>query len=555
MKGNRFYHLILVYGTLAFLLGTGAAAAEEDGKIVHDAEHYILLQQHGEKWAAEDKELDEKLKALREKYGKPPNIVNILFDDTSTGEVGSALANKIRGYDTPNMNRMADEGMTFARMYTEPSCTPSRNSVQTGRHPVRTGMYKVGFPVDAYGLGSDEVTIAEVLSLAGYATGFFGKWHLGDIEQSYATNQGFDEAMFSLANQGPPSFFNEEGEKAGFTWGYTKGAWDKKYAIDQQFRPYGWINYVEGKKGGKVREWEDNSVESYRKSKATIKDRTIDFIRRHAKSDQPFYVAYWPMIPFDFSSVGQDLTTSAQTTWAQNMELLDSYIGEIMEELKKQGITENTLVVCMADNGPMKEAEGFGAEYIFRGGKGQELEGGIRVAAFAQWPGVIKADSTVGDIIHEVDLYTTFARLGGAMNHIPTDRIIDGIDQTSLLLNGDGYSRRDYVHVYTGNVLAASIKQQFKRSWVGDRPGLVGNAFYDLYRDPREKFPAMMQMLWAWPNFDHMRARHEAGFKKYPKKEAPRDVPFTGIESISEETKQLQEYVRQAHIAAGHIKE
>jgi len=113
---------------------------------------------------------------------------------------------------------------------------------------------------------------------------------------------------------------------------------------------------VEGKKGGKVREWEDNSVESYRKSKATIKDRvesyrkskatikdrTIDFIHRHAKSDQPFYVAYWPMIPFDFSPVGQDLTTSAQTTWAQNMELLDSYIGEIMEELKKQGITDQS---------------------------------------------------------------------------------------------------------------------------------------------------------------------------------------------------------------------
>ena len=141
------------------------------------------------------------------------------------------------------------------------------------------------------------------------------------------------------------------------------------------------------------------------------------------------------------------------------------------------------------------------------------------------------------------------------MKHIPTDRIIDGVDQTSLLLNGDGYSRRDYVHVYTGNVLAASIKQQFKRAWLGDRPGLVGNAFYDIYRDPRENFPAMMQLLWAWPNFDHMRARHEAGFKKYPKKEAPRDVPFTGIEKISEETKRLQEYVRQALIAAGHIEE
>jgi arylsulfatase len=192
MKAKRFINLMAIYAAFAVLLSAGAVAAKEGGEIVHDAEHYILLEQHGETWAAEDKELDKKLEALREKYGKRPNIVHILFDDTSTGEVGSALANKIRGYDTPNMNRMADEGMTFARMYTEPSCTPSRNSLQTGRHPIRTGMYKVGFPVDAYGIGDDEVTIAEVLSQAGYTTGFFGKWHLGDIEQSYATNQGYD---------------------------------------------------------------------------------------------------------------------------------------------------------------------------------------------------------------------------------------------------------------------------------------------------------------------------------------------------------------------------
>jgi len=144
LRSTIFGFSVVILATMALVLNAGVVQAEEKGEIVHDAEHYILLEQHGEKWAAEDTELDKKLEALREKYGKRPNIVHVLFDDTSTGEVGSALANKIRGYDTPNMNRMADEGMTFARMYTEPSCTPSRNSVQTGRHPVRTGMYKVG---------------------------------------------------------------------------------------------------------------------------------------------------------------------------------------------------------------------------------------------------------------------------------------------------------------------------------------------------------------------------------------------------------------------------
>ena len=144
-------------------------------KIVHDSEYYILDAQHGQKWAVEDKELDAKLAELRKKFGAPPNIIHVLFDDTPVGEIGIRFIQKQRGWETPNMNRLADEGINFARMYTEPSCTPTRAAAMTGRLPVRNGMYNVGFPYEYGGLAASEVTIADALSKAGYATGFFGK--------------------------------------------------------------------------------------------------------------------------------------------------------------------------------------------------------------------------------------------------------------------------------------------------------------------------------------------------------------------------------------------
>ncbi|MGD9027718.1 MAG: sulfatase-like hydrolase/transferase, partial [Methyloceanibacter sp.] len=174
--------LSALLGALLLVLGLGAlgSAHAEDGEIVHDAEFYILKAQNGARWAEQDKELDAKLAALAEKFGQPPNIVYILWDDTAFGAVGFPALQKNFGYDTPNLNRMAAEGINFTRMYTEPSCTPTRAAVLTGRHPVRHGMGVVGMPHEFSGLREEEVTIAEVLSDAGYATGFFGKGHLGD---------------------------------------------------------------------------------------------------------------------------------------------------------------------------------------------------------------------------------------------------------------------------------------------------------------------------------------------------------------------------------------
>jgi len=183
MSKTTILFSLIVIPLLIFSLAANSPADTSTG-IIHDAEYYILEAQNGDKWTAEDSQLDKKLAELKKKYGRRPNIIHIMWDDTAVGEVGIPALQKVRGFETPNMNRLAAEGINFMRMYTEPSCTPSRAAVMTGRHPVRNGMYNVGFPYEYGGLPASEVTMGDVLSKAGYATAFYGKSHLGDIESS-----------------------------------------------------------------------------------------------------------------------------------------------------------------------------------------------------------------------------------------------------------------------------------------------------------------------------------------------------------------------------------
>ena len=146
---------------------TVPALAQE---IIHDAEYYVLEAQYAEKWAQQDEELQAKLKALREKHGTPPNIIHIMWDDTAFGDIGIPALAAIRGFKTPNLDRMRDEGIMFTRMYTEVGCTPSRAACATGRLAVRSGMSNIGMLREAHGMRGDEVTIAEVLQQLARAT-------------------------------------------------------------------------------------------------------------------------------------------------------------------------------------------------------------------------------------------------------------------------------------------------------------------------------------------------------------------------------------------------
>ncbi|MBG7606089.1 MAG: sulfatase-like hydrolase/transferase, partial [Actinobacteria bacterium] len=385
------------------------------GPIVHDAEYYVLFDQHGDAWAAEDGQLDERLAELEEKFGAKPNIVHIMWDDMPFGDAGIPALNKVRGFDTPNSNRMAAEGALYTRYYTEAACTPSRAAVITGRYAVRSGMYNVAFPIEAAGLAGEEVTMAEVLSDAGYATAFYGKWHLGDIEESYPHNQGFDETLFAPYNQ-VLSLWNQVGEGANAVQGVVKEMLvDDPYEVDKTFGPSDWIMSMEGTKGGETLEWKSSSLEDYSAIDPTCEQRTLDFIRRNAEAGKPFYAAYWPMLTAFIPTPTK--STVARSVLADGFKKVDAFLGTLMDQLNELGIAENTVVVAHADNGPMvhEPPPGLGmSETVFRGGKSDYWEGGIRVAAFAWWPGMIEPGSVVGDMFHEVDLLPTFARLAGA---------------------------------------------------------------------------------------------------------------------------------------------
>ncbi len=478
--------------------------------IIHDAEYYVLEAQHGEKWAAQDKVLDKKLAKLKKKHGTPPNIIHIMWDDTAVGEIGVPQIQKTRGWETPNMNQFSKEGIYFARMYTEPSCTPTRAAALTGRHAVRNGMYNVGFPYEYGGLASEEVTMAEVLGQAGYATAFYGKAHLGDVESSYLNKQGFDEAFWTPYNQVasmyPPQFEQMGAIRPGvLNPGIIP---NDPYDIDDGWKPRGYVWVLEGKKGGEVREWgTPPNIEDYIAMDGESEKRLSAFMKRNVEAKKPFYAAYWPQIT-PFTGFPEKITVSAGML-QEGLARFDIYIGKLMKELKELGIEDNTLVIMMADNGPMIHNGPVGmVETLYRGGKGDFLEGGVRVTAHARWPGVIEEGQIIGDIIHVTDLFTTFARIAGAEKYIPTDRIIDGVDQTALLLEGDSHSRRDYVFIYTGNQLAATVKGRYKRDWRNAIPGLSGAEFYDLYNDPREVYPMMLQLFPAKTMFSIMKTRH-----------------------------------------------
>ena len=523
--------------------------SQKNSGIVHDAEYYILELQNGERWALEDEDIDKKLADLKKKHGTPPNIVYILWDDQQYGSVGFPEIQKALGYETPNINRLADEGINFTRMYTEPACTPTRVAFLTGRHPVRNGMGAVGMPHEFSGLAGEEVTIAEVLSEAGYSTAHFGKGHLGDIEESYPHNQGFDEALFTPMNQ-ITSLYSPQGTAVNAVLGLHPELYpEDPYQLDSPgLLPVGWVQIIEGKKGELGNEWCGTSNECYESMEAESEKRTLEFIKRNADEGNPFFVQYWPNF-LNFLKPDAPKSTVNGGKVPNAYARLDIFVGQVMETLKDEGIADNTLLLIMADNGPMvhNPPPGWGmTEIMFRGGKGDFTEGGLRVPAMAWWPGVIDEGQLVGDIIHVADLFTTFARLGQAEEYLPTDRIIDGIDQTSLLLNGDSYGRRDYVFIYQGHELAAIVKGRYKRHLISDDPGVatgIGASFYDLYQDPREENPHLVPLIHTQGQFNRMQFRHELMKEKYPDQPSGKGIPLTGIANARPETKAIKDMV------------
>ena len=260
--------------------------------------------------------------------------------------------------------------------------------------------------------------------------------------------------------------------------------------------------------------------EKYNTYDSEVADNVIDFIKRRAKTDQPFFVNFWGKGNHFWGAHPDFRDTPAQTNAASQMVEHDYNTGRILKTLKDLGIAENTLVIWSSDNGPMYTAHPHGGYSLLPGGKGETREGGIRVPALAWWPGMIEEDQTPLDIVHVTDFFTTIANIGSAADYIPTDRVIDGINQSGLLLKGEGSGRRDYMFHYNRANLEAVRKDQVKINLKPRNPDFHFFEAFNLYHDPAERFPnEVANGIWAGPAMTKLVQEHLMQMKEYPNRE------------------------------------
>ena len=289
---------------------------------------------------------------------------------------------------------------------------------------------------------------------------------------------------------------------------------------------------------------EEWTQKHYREMNERYQRGALAQLRELSERDEPFFLNYWPLFPLSYvpNDIGEPRTLNGGTV-AESIAEVDEWIGEIVAEIDQLGIADNTILVVMGDNGPFMHYAGIGgvSDRVYRGGKTDFLEGGVRVNAYLRWPDAIEAGSYAQDIVHVSDLFTTFARIAGATEHVPTDRVIDGVDQSGVLLLGETHGRRDYVFVYDGPMLKAVVKNKYKMHLPPPGSNPIAANIFDLYRDPREERPedSIKYGPWAGGQFAAMVKRHMAFKQKFPDRPPVYAMPYEGIEDLRPETLEL----------------
>ncbi|RKZ07510.1 arylsulfatase, partial [bacterium] len=335
-----------------------------------------------------------------------PNILVIWGDDIGRSNI-SAYTMGMMGYRTPNIDRVATEGMIFTDYYGEQSCTAGRSSFITGQSVFRTGLSKVGLPGADLGLRVEDPTIAGLLKAQGYATGQFGKNHLGDKDEFLPTNHGFDEFLGNLYH------LNAEEEPENEDYPGDMITSDGR-TFSERYGPRG---VIKSSVDGKI----EDTGPLTKKRMETIDDETVaaamDFITRKNADDSPWFV-WWSGTRMHFRTHVKDELRgiSGQDEYSDGMVEHDMHIGQFLDLLDELGIADNTLVFYSTDNGPHYNTWPDAASTPFRGEKNTNWEGGWRVPAMVRWPGHIEAGSVTNEIVHHMDWLPTFLAVAGEDN-------------------------------------------------------------------------------------------------------------------------------------------
>ncbi len=400
-----------------------------------------------------------------------PNIVIMMVDNLGWGELGCYGGGVLRGAETPRLDKLASEGIQFLNFNVEPQCTPSRSAFMTGRHPIRSGTTKVVWGM-LYGMTQYEITIAELLAEKGYATGMFGKWHLGDTQGRFPTDQGFDE-WYGIANTTDEALYS------------THYLYDPKISKE----PY----IVEAKRGGIPNNIKPYNVESRRTIDGELTEKTISFMQKNVRNKRPFFA----FVPFTHAHL-PTLThpdfagKTGNGNYADVLSEIDFRTGQILDAIDDLKIRENTIVIWLSDNGP-EEIEGYhGTAGYWRGNYFTALEGSMRVPAMIRWPNKIPSGQITNDIVHMTDVLPTLASAAGY--EVPNDRMIDGIDQMNFFMGNQEKSDREGFPIYNGDELFAYKWGNWKMHFIelnsmfGTPLKLNMPHLYNLIEDPKELY-------------------------------------------------------------------
>ncbi len=372
-----------------------------------------------------------------------PNILVIWGDDVGQSNI-SAYTMGLMGYQTPNIDRIAKEGMIFTDYYGEQSCTAGRSSFIMGQSVFRTGLSKVGLPGAKEGMNPADPTIAVIMKDQGYATGQFGKNHLGDRDEMLPTNNGFDEFFGNLYH------LNAEEEPENEDYPGDMVMPDGRTFLET-FGPRG---VIKSSADGKI----EDTGPLTKKRMETIDDDTVaaalDFIERQTKAETPWFV-WWSGTRMHFRTHVSDEKMAkireAHPTadeYTAGMIEHDMHIGEFLAKLDELGIADNTVVFYSTDNGPHMNSWPDAAMTPFRGEKNTNWEGGWRVPAMVRWPGVIEPGTINNGIIHHMDWFPTFAAIAGKADI--KDDLMDGYTSKAL--------GRDYKVHLDGYDITANLK-------------------------------------------------------------------------------------------------
>ena len=401
-----------------------------------------------------------------------PNVVIMMVDNLGWGEIGTYGGGILRGASPPHLDKLAKEGTKLLNFNVEPQCTPSRSAFMTGRHPIRSGTTKVVWGM-LYGLTQWEKTIAELFKDAGYATGMFGKWHLGNTPGRFPTDQGFDEWY------GIPDTTDET-------------LYPTSIHYDPSVTKKSFIH--EKKEGGELKALRPYTVEERPLIDTELTKRTISFMERKTKEGEPFFafvpftLPHLPVLPHpDFSG------KTGNGNYADVLVEIDHHAGQIIDATKRLGIEDNTIVIWTSDNGPEEIEGAHGTAGFWRGNYFTALEGSLRTSFLMKWPDKIPSGRVSNEIVHIADLLPTLASVAGY--DVPKDRMIDGKDQIDFFLGKQEKSNRDGFPVFNGDELFAYKYRNYKMHFIyldsmfGAPQKLNMPKMFNLIQDPKELYP------------------------------------------------------------------